>query len=214
MDKNSYALGMSIAHNMLQSGVKEVAFEDFVAGLKATLTRQEPAISYQEAGDILDKYFQQLQEKQAAEQAEVAEVMKKDGVNFLAENAKKEGVVTTASGLQYKVITQGEGKAPKKGDTISVTYRGSTIDGAVFDEQKKPVEFPLDNMIPGWVEGIQLMKVGSEFELYIPSELGYGESAVGQLIKPNSVLIFNVKLVDVKEQKAQEPAKTETKAKK
>ena len=106
MDKNSYALGMSIAHNMLQSGVKEVAFEDFVAGLKATLTRQEPAISYQEAGDILDKYFQQLQEKQAAEQAEVAEVMKKDGVNFLAENAKKEGVKVLPSGLQYKVITR------------------------------------------------------------------------------------------------------------
>ena len=116
MDKNSYALGMSIAHNMLQSGVKEVAFEDFVAGLKATLTRQEPVISYQEAGDILDKYFQQLQEKQAAEQAEVAEVMKKDGVNFLAENAKKEGVKVLPSGLQYKVIKEGNGKKPKLTD--------------------------------------------------------------------------------------------------
>ena len=93
MDKNSYALGMSIAHNMLQSGVKEVSFDDFVAGLKATLTRTKPAISYEEASDLLDKYFQQLQEKQAAEQAEIADVMKKEGEEFLAANAKKEGVI-------------------------------------------------------------------------------------------------------------------------
>jgi len=101
-------------------------------------------------------------------------------------------------GLRYAVIKQGEGKKAVKGDTISVTYKGSTIDGNVFDEQTNPVDFPLDNMIPGWIEGLQLMNVGSEYELYIPAALGYGENAVGQFIKPNSVLIFNVKLVDIK----------------
>ena len=198
--KAAYAIGASLG---------ELVINGFSEGIKG-----QSSLKRNEIETILKDLDKKIQEKLEAEAKKAASDNLNAGKEFLKENAKKEGVVTTASGLQYKVITQGEGKAPKKGDTISVTYRGSTIDGAVFDEQKKPVEFPLDNMIPGWVEGIQLMKVGSEFELYIPSELGYGESAVGQLIKPNSVLIFNVKLVDVKEQKAQEPAKTETKAKK
>lgn len=217
--KAAYAIGASLGEYVanLKQGQEqfigelptELVINGFSEGIKG-----QSSLKRNEIETILKDLDKKIQEKLEAEAKKAASDNLKAGKEFLKENAKKEGVVTTASGLQYKVITQGEGKAPKKGDTISVTYRGSTIDGAVFDEQKKPVEFPLDNMIPGWVEGIQLMKVGSEFELYIPSELGYGESAVGQLIKPNSVLIFNVKLVDVKEQKAQEPAKTETKAKK
>ena len=217
--KAAYAIGASLGEYVanLKKGQEqfigelptELVINGFSEGIKG-----QSSLKRNEIETILKDLDKKIQEKLEAEAKKAASDNLKAGKEFLKENAKKEGVVTTASGLQYKVITQGEGKAPKKGDTISVTYRGSTIDGAVFDEQKKPVEFPLDNMIPGWVEGIQLMKVGSEFELYIPSELGYGESAVGQLIKPNSVLIFNVKLVDVKEQKAQEPAKTETKAKK
>lgn len=217
--KAAYAIGASLGEYVanLKQGQEqfigelptELVIKGFSEGIKG-----QSSLKRNEIETILKDLDKKIQEKLEAEAKKAASDNLNAGKEFLKENAKKEGVVTTASGLQYKVITQGEGKAPKKGDTISVTYRGSTIDGAVFDEQKKPVEFPLDNMIPGWVEGIQLMKVGSEFELYIPSELGYGESAVGQLIKPNSVLIFNVKLVDVKEQKAQEPAKTETKAKK
>lgn len=217
--KAAYAIGASLGEYVanLKQGQEqfigelptELVINGFSEGIKG-----QSSLKRNEIETILKDLDKKIQEKLEAEAKKAASDNLNAGKEFLKENAKKEGVVTTASGLQYKVITQGEGKAPKKGDTISVTYRGSTIDGAVFDEQKKPVEFPLDNMIPGWVEGIQLMKVGSEFELYIPSELGYGESAVGQLIKPNSVLIFNVKLVDVKEQKAQEPAKTETKAKK
>ncbi len=217
--KAAYAIGASLGEYVanLKQGQEqfigelptELVINGFSEGIKG-----QSSLKRNEIETILKDLDKKIQEKLEAEAKKAASDNLNAGKEFLKENAKKEGVVTTASGLQYKVITQGEGKAPKKGDTISVTYRGSTIDGAVFDEQKKPVEFPLDNMIPGWVEGIQLMKVGSEFELYIPSELGYGESAVGQLIKPNSVLIFNVKLVDVKEQKAQEPAKPETKAKK
>lgn len=217
--KAAYAIGASLGEYVanLKQGQEqfigelptELVINGFSEGIKG-----QSSLKRNEIETILKDLDKKIQEKLEAEAKKAASDNLNAGKEFLKENAKKEGVVTTASGLQYKVITQGEGKAPKKGDTISVTYRGSTIDGAVFDEQKKPVEFPLDNMIPGWVEGIQLMKVGSEFELYIPSELGYGESAVGQLIKPNSVLIFNVKLVDVKEQKAQELAKPETKAKK
>ena len=118
--------------------------------------------------------------------------------HILEENAKKEGVVTTASGLQYQVITEGKGEAPKSGDTISVKYKGTTTDGKVFDEQKEPVDFPLANMIPGWVEGLQLMKPGAHYEFYIPADLAYGEAGAGDVIKPNSVLVFDVELVEVK----------------
>ena len=154
-----------------------------------------------EIESVLKDLDKRIQEKVEVETKKAAEDNLKAGEDFLKANASKEGVVTTASGLQYKVITKGEGAMPKKGDTISVIYKGTLIDGTVFDEQKSPVVFPLDNMIPGWIEGLQLMAVGSEYELYIPSKLGYGENAVGNIIKPNSVLIFNVKLTDVKEAK-------------
>ena len=144
----------------------------------------------------LDKKVQTaLEDKMKKEAAANLEAGKK----FLEENAKKEGVVTTASGLQYKVIAEGKGDAPKSGDTISVKYKGTTTDGKVFDEQKEPVDFPLANMIPGWVEGLQLMKPGAHYEFYIPSDLAYGEAGAGDVIKPNSVLVFDVELVEVKQ---------------
>ena len=200
MDKNSYALGMSIAHNMLQSGVKEVAFDDFVAGLKATLTRQEPAISYKEAGDILDKYFQELQEKQAAEQAEISEVMKREGEEFLAANAKKEGVIVLPSGLQYKVIKEGEGRMPELTDKVKCHYEGTFVDGEKFDssyDRKQPAVFGVNQVIPGWTEALQLMSEGSVWELYIPYKLGYGESGAKGAIPPYSALVFKVELIEV-----------------
>ena len=200
MDKNSYALGMSIAHNMLQSGVKEVAFDDFVAGLKATLTRQEPAISYKEAGDILDKYFQELQEKQAAEQAEISEVMKREGEEFLAANAKKEGVIVLPSGLQYKVIKEGEGRMPELTDKVKCHYEGTFVDGEKFDssyDRKQPAVFGVNQVIPGWTEALQLMSEGSKYELYIPYTLGYGENGAPGAIPPYSALKFVVELIEV-----------------
>lgn len=200
MDKNSYALGMSIAHNMLQSGVKEVAFDDFVAGLKATLTRQEPAISYKEAGDILDKYFQELQEKQAAEQAEISEVMKREGEEFLAANAKKEGVIALPSGLQYKVIKEGEGRMPELTDKVKCHYEGTFVDGEKFDssyDRKQPAVFGVNQVIPGWTEALQLMSEGSVWELYIPYKLGYGEAGAQGAIPPYSALVFKVELIEV-----------------
>lgn len=179
MDKNSYALGMSIAHNMLQSGVKEVSFDDFVAGLKATLTRTEPAISYEEASELLDKYFQQLQEKQAAEQAEIAEVMKKEGQEFLAANAKKEGVTVLPSGLQYKVIKEGSGRIPGPTDKVKCHYEGTFVDGEKFDssyDRKQPAVFGVNQVIAGWTEALQLMDEGSVWQLFIPYNLAYGEA--------------------------------------
>ena len=186
MDKNSYALGMSIAHNMLQSGVKEVSFDDFVAGLKATLTRTKPAISYEEASDLLDKYFQQLQEKQAAEQAEIADVMKKEGEEFLAANAKKEGVIVLPSGLQYKVIKEGEGRMPELTDKFDSSY-----------DRHQPAVFGVNQVIPGWTEALQLMSEGSVWELYIPYKLGYGEAGAQGAIPPYAALVFKVELIEV-----------------
>lgn len=141
---------------------------------------------------------EKAQEAMLAKAAAEAKANLEAGEKFLAENKAKEGVKVTDSGLQYKVIKEGKGKKPTSGDIISVKYKGSTIDGQVFDEQNEPVDFPLDNMIQGWVEGLALMSEGSTYELYIPSALGYGEQGAGDLIKPNSVLIFNVELVAVK----------------
>ncbi len=200
MDKNSYALGMSIAHNMLQSGVKEISFDDFVAGLKATLTGQEPAISYQEAGELLDKYFQQLQEKQAAEQAEIAEAMKKEGVEFLAANAKKEGVTVLPSGLQYKVIKAGTGRNPGKTNRVKCHYEGTFVNGEKFDssyDRKEPAVFGVNQVIAGWTEALQLMSEGSEWQLFIPYNLAYGEAGAPGSIPPYSALVFRVELLEV-----------------
>ena len=141
---------------------------------------------------------EKAQEAMLAKAAAEAKANLDAGEKFLAENKAKEGVKVTDSGLQYKVIKEGKGKKPTSGDIISVKYKGTTIDGQVFDEQTEPVDFPLDNMIQGWVEGLALMSEGSTYELYIPSALGYGEQGAGDLIKPNSVLIFNVELVAIK----------------
>jgi len=211
-EKAAYAIGASLGEYVAQMRSHQAQFigelpaKDVIDGFSDGLNQQS-ALKREQIEAILKDLDKNIQEKIEIQARQAATENLEAGEKFLAENAKKEGVVTTKSGLQYKVIKQGEGATAKKGDVISVTYRGSTIDGAVFDEQKKPVEFPLDNMIPGWIEGLQLMNVGSEYDLYIPAKLGYGESAVGQLIKPNSVLIFNVKLEGIKEAPAKEESK-------
>ena len=200
MDKNSYALGMSIAHNMLQSGVREISFDDFTAGLKAALTGAEPAISYEEAGALLDEFFGKIQEEQAARQAEIGELMKKDGETFLAANAQKEGVTVLPSGLQYKVLKSGEGRKPGRTDKVRCHYEGTFPNGQKFDssyDRNEPAVFGVNQVIAGWTEALQLMSEGSAWELYIPYSLAYGEAGAPGAIPPYSALVFKVELIEV-----------------
>lgn len=200
MDKNSYALGMSIAHNMLQSGVREISFDDFTAGLKAALTGAETAITYEEAGTLLDEFFGKIQEEQAARQSEIGEFMKKDGETFLAANAKKEGVTVLPSGLQYKVLKSGEGRKPGRTDKVRCHYEGTFPNGQKFDssyDRNEPAVFGVNQVIAGWTEALQLMSEGSAWELYIPYNLAYGEAGAPGAIPPYSALVFKVELIEV-----------------
>ena len=200
MDKNSYALGMSIAHNMISSGVKEVAFEDFVSGLKAVLTGAKPEISFDEAAGLLDKYFADIENKQRSEAAAMGAAMKKEGEEFLAANAGKEGVKVLPSGLQYKVLTEGSGKKPGTKDKVKCHYCGTFPDGTKFDssyDRGEPAVFGVNQVIAGWTEALQLMSEGSKWELYIPYNLGYGEHGAPGAIPPYSALVFTVELISV-----------------
>jgi FKBP-type peptidyl-prolyl cis-trans isomerase len=148
----------------------------------------------------MENLQQEAMQKMEAEKAASGSVNKARGEKFLAENKSKDGVKTTASGLQYKVIKEGTGKKPAKENTVKVHYTGTTIDGKVFDssvERGEPIEFPLAGVIAGWTEGVQLMSVGSKYTLYIPSNLAYGEQGAGQAIGPNETLIFDVELLDI-----------------
>ena len=200
MDKNSYALGMSIAHNMISSGVKEVSFEDFTAGIKAVLTGAKPEISFEEAAGLLDKYFAEIERKQQSESAAMGAAMKKEGEEFLAANALKEGVTVLPSGLQYKVVVAGSGKKPGPKDKVRCHYCGTFPDGTKFDssyDRGEPAVFGLNQVIAGWTEGLQLMQEGAEYEFYIPYSLGYGEAGAPGAIPPYSALVFRVELIEV-----------------
>lgn len=200
MDKVSYALGMSIAHNMTQSGVKELNIEDFAAGLKACFNGEEPALPYEEAGEVLNKYFSEMEAERAAAEKEIGEAMKKEGEDFLAANAKQEGVTVLPSGLQYKVIKEGNGKKAGATDTVRCHYEGKFINGQIFDSSYKrgePAEFGVHQVIAGWTEALQLMPEGSEWELYIPYDLAYGEMGANGAIPPYAALIFKVEVLAV-----------------
>ena len=200
MDKNSYALGMSIAHNMISSGVKEVSFEDFTAGIKAVLTGAKPEISFEEAAGLLDKYFAEIERKQQSESAAMGAAMKKEGEEFLAANALKEGVTVLPSGLQYKVVVAGSGKKPGPKDKVRCHYCGTFPDGTKFDssyDRGEPAVFGVNQVIAGWTEALQLMPEGSKWELYIPYSLGYGEHGAPGSIPPYSALVFTVELLEV-----------------
>ena len=200
MDKNSYALGMSIAHNMISSGVRNVSFEDFTAGVKAVLEGTRPAVSFEEASDLLDKYFAEIEGKQKAEMAAKSAAARQEGEEFLADNVRKEGVKVLPSGLQYKVVKEGTGRKPKATDKVKCHYDGRFIDGSKFDssyDRGTPAVFGLNQVIPGWTEGLQLMSEGSKYELYIPYTLGYGEAGASGAIPPYSTLVFTVELLEV-----------------
>lgn len=193
MDKVSYALGLSIGNNFQNSGINNLVVEDFIDGLKAVLSGGKPAISYDEAKQVIDEFFVKLQK-------EKLELNKKAGEEFLNINRHKAGVVELPSGLQYEVLKEGEGKRPSATDKVKCHYHGTLINGTVFDssiQRGEPAVFGVSQVIPGWVEALQLMEVGSKWRLFIPSDLAYGEHGAGNLIEPNSTLIFDVELLDI-----------------
>lgn len=193
MDKISYALGLGIGHQLKNMGIENFSVEDFAQSIKDVMEDKATAMTSQEAQTLLNTYFQ---EKQKAESQKAIS----EGKAFLEENGKKEGVVTTKSGLQYEILTEGTGKQPKATDTVRCHYEGSLINGSVFDSSYKrgePAEFGLSQVIPGWTEGVQLMKEGAKYRFYIPYLLGYGENGAGSSIPPYSTLIFDVELIKV-----------------
>lgn len=193
MDKISYALGLSMGQNLMGSGVEKLNYQDLAAGIEDVLTHQQPKISYQEAQQVLNTFFQELEEK-------ISGAAKAEGEKFLAENAKREGVKVTASGLQYEVLEPSLGQKPKATDTVRVHYEGTLIDGTVFDSSYKrgeSISFPLNGVIKGWTEGLQLMSIGSKYKFFIPYQLAYGERGAGQSIPPYSALIFTVELLGI-----------------
>ena len=193
MDKVSYALGLSIGNNFQNSGIKELNIEDFVKGLSDVLNETQPAITYDEAKQVINEFFMKLQQ-------EKMEINKKAGEEFLNINRHKAGVVELPSGLQYQVLQKGNGEKPKATDKVKCHYHGTLINGTVFDssiERGQPAVFGVNQVIPGWVEALQLMEVGSKWRLFIPSNLAYGEHGAGEMIEPNSTLIFDVELPDI-----------------
>ena len=193
MDKISYALGLSIGNNFMSSGIKNINFESFLKGMQDVTNGNQPTISYEEAQQLLNDYFGKLQEDRL-------ELNLKAGEEFLAINKNRPGVVTLPSGLQYEIQKEGNGPKPKVTDQVKCHYHGTLIDGTVFDssvERGQPATFGVNQVIPGWVEALQLMPVGSKWKLFIPSNLAYGKSGAGQMIEPNSALIFEVEILDI-----------------
>ena len=193
MDKFSYGLGMGIGQNLLSMGVQDMNVEDFVKGLKNVLTGAKPEMSHSEAQTVVNEHFRKLAEEAYTQN-------KASGEAFLAENAKKEGVTVLPSGLQYEVITAGNGKKPSATDRVQCHYEGTLIDGTIFDSSIKrgePAVFGVNQVIKGWVEALQLMQEGAKWRLYIPYDMAYGEHGAGEMIPPYSALIFDVELIKV-----------------
>lgn len=200
MDKVSYALGIGIGRQLSQMGAADLNIDDFAQAIKDVIAG-DLKLGDAEAQQIVQEFFAKQEEKQKAEAAEKGKAAKQDGEKFLAENGKKEGVITTASGLQYQVLCEGNGQSPKATDTVECHYEGTLIDGTKFDssyDRGQTATFPLNQVIAGWTEGLQLMKEGGKYRFFIPYELGYGERGAGASIPPFSTLVFDVELVSVK----------------
>ena len=201
LDRISYALGLSMGNNFRASGIDTINVQDFADGVAAVFYGTQPKMTYDEAKEVIREYFGEMEKKQQAEAAKLGEANKAAGEAFLSENGKRAEVKTTPSGLQYEVLTQGDGPRPSADDQVEVHYTGKLIDGTVFDssvDRGIPATFGVTQVIPGWVKALQLMNAGSKWRLFIPSDLAYGPNgAPGSPIGPNSTLIFDVELLKV-----------------
>jgi FKBP-type peptidyl-prolyl cis-trans isomerase FklB len=200
MDKVSYALGLGIGQQLVQMGASDLNVDDFAQSIKDVLSGSELKVSHREAQQIVQDYFAKKEQAMNAERAEKGKAAKEAGENYLAENGKKEGVVTLPSGLQYQVLKEGNGKKPTAKDSVKCHYEGFLIDGTVFDssvQRGEPAVFGLQQVIAGWTEGLQLMSEGAKYRFFIPYRLAYGEGGAGQLIPPYAALIFDVELIEV-----------------
>ena len=201
MDKLSYALGLGIGHQLLQMNAEGLNIDDFAQAIKDVMTGGELKMKESEAQQMVQQFFAEQEALQQAANAEKGKAAKAEGEQFLSENAKKEGVKTTASGLQYQVLREGNGKQPKATDQVECHYEGTLIDGTKFDssyDRGQTATFPLNQVIAGWTEGLQLMHEGAKYRFFIPYQLAYGERGAGASIPPYAALIFDVELVAVK----------------
>lgn len=193
MNKVSYALGLSIGQNFRASGFEEINLEDFLSGVRDVLEEGEPKMTYEEAKVVINEYFQEVRRK-AVEQNQAA------GEEFLKINGLKKGVVTLPSGLQYEILREGNGPKPSLTDTVECHYHGTLINGQVFDssmDRGQTATFPLQGVIKGWTEILQLMPVGSKWKVTIPADLAYGDRGAGEMIQPGSTLIFIIELISI-----------------
>ena len=201
MDKLSYALGIGIGSQLAGMGAKELNIDDFAQAIKDVISGSELKVDNAEAQTLVQNFFQEQEAKQQAAAAEAGKVAKAAGEAFLAENGKKNGVVTLPSGLQYQVLKEGNGKKPSATDQVVCHYEGTLIDGTVFDssyQRNQPATFGLNQVIPGWTEGVQLMQEGAKYRFFIPYKLAYGERGAGAQIPPFATLVFDVELIEVK----------------
>ena len=202
-EKISYIIGMDLGNNFKKQSV-DIDPDSLARGIKDALSGAKPQLSDQEAREVMTSFEKEMRVKQEEIRKTVGEKNKIEGEKFLAENKSKEGVQTLPSGLQYKVITPGKGKKPQLTDTVTANYRGTLIDGTEFDSSYRrgqPASFPVNGVIRGWTEALQLMGEGAKWQLFIPPTLAYGDRGAGQAIGPNAVLIFDVELVSIQEKK-------------
>lgn len=200
MDKVSYALGLGIGQQLAQMGATDLNVDDFAQSIKDVLSGSQLKVSHREAQEIVQDYFSKKEQAMNAERAEKGKAAKEAGEKYLAENAKKDGIITLPSGLQYQVLKEGSGKKPTAKDSVKCHYEGFLIDGTVFDssvQRGEPAVFGLQQVIAGWTEGLQLMSEGAKYRFFIPYRLAYGEGGAGQMIPPYAALIFDVELIEV-----------------
>ena len=193
MQKISYALGLSLGNNLKNNGIEELDYQTLAKGIQDVFEAKQLEMTEEEAQSVLNDFFQ-------AQQTKAEGKAKEEGVLFLIENAKRAEVTTLSSGLQYEILTAGNGAMPKSTDNVKVHYHGTLINGAVFDSsvnRGEPATFGVTQVISGWVEALQLMPVGSKWKLYIPSNLAYGERGAGGAIPPHTTLIFEVELLEI-----------------
>ena len=201
MNKLSYALGLGIGRQLNQMGANDLNIDDFAQAIKDVIAGKDPLVSDTEAQQIVQEFFAEQEKQQQATAAENGKAAKEEGEKFLAENSKKDGIITLASGLQYQIIREGNGQKPKASDQVECHYEGTLINGTKFDssyDRGETATFPLNQVIAGWTEGLQLMQEGAKYRFFIPYTLAYGERGAGASIPPFSALIFDVELIAVK----------------